>query len=82
MTYIHTSFNIYIYIYIYIYIHIYIYIIYIYLHICYVYLIIIYITIVNGMVWPEVNSQKLDYLFKKLLLFEHDAESCKLASEK
>ena len=34
------------------------------------------------MVCPEVNLQKLDYLFKKLLLFEHDAENCKLASEK
>ena len=46
------------------------------------YLITIYITIVNGMVFPEANSQKLDYLFSKLLRYENHAENYKLALEK
>ena len=43
------------------------------------YLIIIYITLANGMVLPEVNSQSLDWLFQKLLRYEHHAENYKLA---
>ena len=46
------------------------------------YLITIYITIVNGMVFPEANSQKLDYLFSKLLRYEHHTENYKLTLEK
>ena len=43
------------------------------------YLIIIYITAVNGKVFPEENSQKLDYLFSRLLGYEHHAENSKLS---
>ena len=46
------------------------------------YLITIYITIVNGMVSPDANSHKLDYLFSKLLRYEHHAENYKLALQK
>ena len=46
------------------------------------YLITIYITIVNEMVFPEPNSQKLDYLFSKLLRYGHHVENYKLALEK
>ena len=38
-----------------------------------------YITLANGMVLPEVNSQSLDWLFQKLLRYEHHAENYKLA---
>ena len=34
------------------------------------YLIIIYITMINGMIFQEINSQKLDYLFRKLLSYQ------------
>ena len=43
------------------------------------FLMIIYITILNGMAFPEANSQKLDYLFSKLLGYEHHAENYKVA---
>ena len=43
------------------------------------FLMIIYITILNGMAFPEANSQKLDYLFSKLLGYEHYAENYKVA---
>ena len=43
------------------------------------YLIIIYITLANGMVLLEVNSQSLDWFFQKLLRYEHYAENYKLA---
>ena len=36
----------------------------------------------NGMVFPEANSQKLDYLFSKLLRYEHHAINHELALEK
>ena len=45
------------------------------------YLITIYITVVNGMVFPEANSKKLDYLFSKLLLYEDHAENDKLEKQ-
>ena len=38
-----------------------------------------YITLPNGMVLPEVNSQSLDWFFQKLLRYEHYAENYKLA---
>ena len=41
------------------------------------YLIIIYITLANGMVFLEVNSQCLDWLFQKLR-YEHHVENYKL----
>ena len=43
------------------------------------YLITICAAIVNGIVFPEANSKKLDYLFSKLLRYEHYAENYKLA---
>ena len=46
------------------------------------YLIIIYTTTLNGMVYPEANSQKWNYLFSKLLRHEHHAENYKLALKK
>ena len=36
----------------------------------------------NRMVFPEANSQKLDYLFSKLLRYEHHAINHELALEK
>ena len=42
-------------------------------------LIIIHIILANGVVLPEVNSQSLDWLFQKLLRYEHHVENYKLA---
>ena len=45
------------------------------------YLIIIYIKLANGMILPKVNSQYLNWLFQKLLRYEHHGENCKLVSD-
>ena len=46
------------------------------------YLIIIYTTTLNGTVYPEASSQKWNYLFSKLLRYEHHLENYKLALQK
>ena len=46
------------------------------------YLIIIHTTIANEMIFPKANSQKLYYLFSKLLRYEHQTENSGLARDK